>query len=64
MLEAVREGAKLSEEFVLRGFISPQEIRVVEVKRVVDTGATPLGVPAPSRVLGRGGASARFKMIK
>ena len=42
MPEAVREGAKLSEEIVLRGFISPQEIRVVEVKGVVDTGATPL----------------------
>jgi len=43
MLAAVREGAKLSEELVLRGFISPEEIRVVEVERVVDTGATPVG---------------------
>jgi len=43
MLAAGREGAKLSEELVLRGFISPQEIRVAEVKGVVDTGATPLG---------------------
>jgi len=43
MLEAGREGAKLSEEFVLSGFISPEEIRVVEVKGVVDTRATPVG---------------------
>jgi len=43
MLAAGREGAKLSEELVLRGFISPEEIRVAEVKGVVDTGATPVG---------------------
>ena len=36
-------------------YISPEEVRVVEVKGVVDTGVTPLGVPASSRVLGRGG---------
>jgi len=63
MLAAGREGAKLSAEDLVVS-ISPEEIRVVEVKRVVDTGATPLGVPASSRVPGRGGASARFKMIK
>jgi len=44
MLAAGREGAKLSaEDLIVRRFISPEEIRVVEVKRVVDTGATPVG---------------------
>jgi len=33
MLAAVREGAKLSEEFVLREFISPQRIRVAGGER-------------------------------
>ena len=42
MLEAGREGAKLSAEDLIVS-ISPEEIRVVEVKGVVDTGATPVG---------------------